>query len=357
MVSPFFDTDVLCLAGESLRSEAHAIRRVLLELPSKAPGLQDLRIEVRGLHDPSLVMNIGRFHELRKLALATVLLEEPWFGPFMSMLANLQHLRDLDLPLGRWAGDAPSMAGCFPQLRRLRLRGQVLGQDMLSLGPLAKRMPPIRLECLEVADVNVKSFTGDYCAFEDLATACADTLTTVTLSLGDTIGGLDPPSASNLLRPLVQLRHLQFCVLSLSGYESMSFTDDDLRGIRGAWPLLKMFSFYWPLWPFRAGTIPTFRGVVDFLLCECPHMTVLRLAAIDIDSETMDGSPPEPCSSLRALPSGLAVEDERIRDPVAFARILRALFPLVRVSEGAVESASGKWGIVLSRLRYTNEVR
>ncbi|KAH9930891.1 uncharacterized protein B0H18DRAFT_1116598 [Fomitopsis serialis] len=252
LVSPFFDTNVLCLAGESLRSlaiyedtrsgskeanthEPHALRRILLELPSKAPWLQDLRIydqACRRVHDLSLAIDIGRFHELRTLVVGAVPLEELWFGPLMAMLAPLQHLCELDLPLGQWAEDIPSAVGCFPQLRKLRLHGHVRCRGMQCLGPLAK-MAPIRLECLEVADAVVDSFTGDYGAFGDFAAACAGTLTEVTLSLGETLGGLDPTSASNLLRPFVQLRHLQLCNICLSGPDSLSFTDDDLRGIRG----------------------------------------------------------------------------------------------------------------------------
>ncbi|KAH9842406.1 uncharacterized protein C8Q71DRAFT_732740 [Rhodofomes roseus] len=362
-VSPFLDTTVTHLLGPRLCTlliygnqypmlgavkthETYAIRHILRELPSKAPHLQELYIYQHAARDASRMMSIVQLHDLRTLRIwCQSEAREQWFGPFMSRLAKLEHLRDHELPLGHWIADTlPTAIGGFPQLRKLRLDGESR-QDMLCLRPLARGMPPLRLERLEVVNTVVNSFADDYGALEDLTSACADALAIVILGLEpgrDALGRRGPMPVFNFLRPLVQLRLLQFCDISYS--RSLTITDDDLRKVRGAWPLLKAFVLSWSR-PYKASTVPSFRGIVDFLQ-EAPHLMELRLQAITMDGEVAR------CVKVNTLPSNLMVEDEHIHDPAAFARILRTLFPNVRVREGALENAlSSKWSIVMSRLR------
>ncbi|TFY58196.1 hypothetical protein EVJ58_g6569 [Rhodofomes roseus] len=301
--------------------ETYAIKQILRELPSKAPHLQELYIYQHAARDASRTMSIVQLHELRTLRIwCQSEAREEWFGPFMSRLAKPEHLRDLELPLGHWITDTlPTATGGFPQLRKLRLDGESR-QDMLCLRPLARGMAPLRLERLEVVNTVVNSFADDYRAFEELTSACADALAIVILGLEpgrDALGRRGPMPVFNFLRPLVQLRLLQFCDISYS--RSLTITDDDLRKVRGAWPLLKAFVLSWSR-PYKASTVPSFRGIVDFLQ-EAPHLMELRLQAITMDGEVAR------CVKVNTLPSNLMVEDEHIHDPAAFARILRTLFP------------------------------
>ncbi|KAH9919669.1 uncharacterized protein B0H18DRAFT_1122319 [Fomitopsis serialis] len=162
-VSPFFDTTILSLVGPALRQliifeeprlletavEAHAVRRILCGLPSKAPALQDLRIYHR-IRDVSPISSIGQLRGLRTLRIKSWS-EASWFAPLMSVLAKLEHLRDLVLPLDHWDANTTEtpITDSFPQLRRLKLDG-LWYKGALCIGSMASNMPPARLEYLEI---------------------------------------------------------------------------------------------------------------------------------------------------------------------------------------------------------------
>ncbi|KAH9930904.1 uncharacterized protein B0H18DRAFT_991754, partial [Fomitopsis serialis] len=317
--SPQLDMIILLLAGHSLRELI--ITTGAPWTSGMTPGLQSLCV-----YDTS---TDGLRNKLRSLRLEFRSYEH-WSSAFFQALAKLDHLSDLAYPrrLQNWRH--PMQEGSLV----------IAIMDMAAFGSLAKVMPPIRLEYLDVVHAFADSFTEVHSHLDEFFTTCADTLSTVKLGVYSENGhrrGAAPFPVFNILRPLVRLHCLQVCTISVS--RTLAFTDRDLRNVRGVWPHLQH--------PRSAGTAPSFDDIVDFLW-ECPRLTMFKLSAICIDGT------PQSCTNLEALPPSLVVEDAHIRDPMAFADVLRGLFPAVRIAE-VLNSAPSKWGIVLSRLRDTNK--
>lgn len=348
---------VLSLAGHSLReltvsydlglswnrdqetAHACAVRRLLSALSSRSPGLQSLCVYDNSIHPASHIMGVGRLRELRSLRMKFES-DDTWLGPLMHELADLDHLRDLSLPMDIQLSEKAPIQEGFPQLRRLRFAGHHCN-DMKALDSLAKIMPPTRLQRLDVVDAFADSFTETCSHLDDFVAACAGTLTTIHLKFHHG-PKTEPPLPSplpalRLLRPFMELHGLRSFRLSFAG--KLSLTDDDLCKIQGAWPLLEALTVTCR----RAGAFPTIQGIVGFL-SGCPHLSVLELPALVIKGKTV------PFLNVKVFPSDLKVEDERIHDPGTLAEVLRSVFPNVRVSKTAVKRARGRWGVVMTTL-------
>ena len=95
---------------------------------------------------------------------------------------------------------------------------------------------------------------------------------------------------------LVPVHNLQVCDIDLSA--GMWITDDDLRALRGVWPLLRTFRFKWgDDWrsSYPADKVPTFNGAIDFIR-DHPRLRGLKLSALDM------GLPDESRSHGRSYP-------------------------------------------------------
>lgn len=389
-LTPSVDMAVLCLAGDSLcellifdphdgpplpgkfadKQIASALRRLLRELPSRTPELRSLYIDdIDTIHCLQHIAPIANLQELRSLRFRFRRGQDNWLGPFMSMLAKLEHLRDLHLSLGDWVSGLPPIAeDGFRELRRLCLQGYNAGSDhLVSLNTLTGIMPrDLALERLDIREAAVEHdlYVGDLAAecrgLEILVTSAAKTLTWVTVDLfRDRDYGLynrreqsqptsrDNPS-STILDILAQLHNLQVCVIDLP--TTMWITDHELRRLRDAWPLLWKFDLKWRREKYSQRRVPTFDGVVDFIR-DHPHLRKLELSALDM------GVPNHLKRRVywtRTLPEGLTVPEARIRDPVVLGQVLRTLFEDLHVwgdacDEGGVDESS-KWGRVLLEL-------
>lgn len=291
----------------------------------------------------------------------------------MSSMGKMVHLRDLCLGLGQIDSKSSLIIHGFRKLRKLYFQGQGV-EYLATLIPLAQAMPPgIALEYLEIHDAIVGHclYAGDIEAesrgLEVLVSKVVQTLTRVFVSLAYhrqamPLASYAVPSFA-LLRIFAQLDCLQDLDVELP--PSMFVTDDDLRRLQGAWPLLRRMVLIWseirearhtqrgwvPSGLYSTGKTPSFHGIID-LIWEHPRVTELMLSSVCI---SLPGGPVSASCGPRTLPEGLAVPDSRIRDPVVFARIMRSLFPTMHVGEG--ESTRGgvdeqsKWGIALSHLR------
>ncbi|KAH9930905.1 uncharacterized protein B0H18DRAFT_1143570 [Fomitopsis serialis] len=339
ITSPHLDMIIMSLAG-------HSLRELIILKNARAPSYHgEVSRESHAVN--RLLECIGRLRELRSLRLEFWSYES-WLEPFIHTLAKLDHLCHLALPYEDYIEeDAPPMREGFPQLRRLRFAGHRY-DDMEYFGSLAKIMPPIRLEYLDVADAFVDNFMEDHSEFDDFFATYVDTLSTVKLDLQS--DDEDDPTAQfpvfNILRPLMRLHCLQVCKISFA--EKFVFAEHGLRNVRGVWPYLQVFTLTWKH-SHRAGAAPSFDDIVDFIW-ECPQLMVLKLSAVCVNGK------PKSCMKFNGLPPDFVVEDARIRDPTSFANVLRELFPAIRISK-TLSGTPGKWGIVLSRLRRTNKSR